>query len=116
VASIATALRASLRSRGIAPDQAFGWFFPTVAQYGALLRAHGFEVRQIALSPRPTLLPTGIAGWLATFAAPFLAVVPEAEHGAILGEVEALLAPALRSAGGDWIADYVRLRFFATAG
>jgi SAM-dependent methyltransferase len=115
VAAIATALRASLRARGIAPGHAFGWFFPTAAQYGALLQAHGFEVREVALIPRPTFLPTGIAGWLATFAAPFLAVVPEAEHPAILREVEALLAPALRSTGGDWIADYVRLRFFATA-
>jgi SAM-dependent methyltransferase len=99
VAAIATSLRASLRARGIEPHRSFGWFFPTEAQYGALLRAHGFELRQISLIPRPTLLPTGIAGWLATFAAPFLAAVP----------------PALRSAGGDWIADYVRLRFFATA-
>jgi SAM-dependent methyltransferase len=114
VAAISTALRASLRVRGIAPDQAFGWFFPTEAQYGALLRAHGFELRHIALIPRPTLLPTGVAGWLATFAAPFLAAVPDAEHPAILQEVEALLEPALRSSAGDWIADYVRLRFFAT--
>jgi trans-aconitate methyltransferase len=115
VAAIATALRASLRARGIAPARAFGWFFPTVAQYGDLLRAHGFVVRQIALIPRPTFLPTGIAGWLATFAAPFLADVPEAEHLAILQEVESLLEPALRDSGGDWIVDYVRLRFFATA-
>jgi hypothetical protein len=34
---------------------------------------------------------------------------------AVLREVETLLEPALRSASGDWIADYVRLRFFATA-
>jgi trans-aconitate methyltransferase len=115
VAAISTALRASLRARGVAPEASFGWFFPTEQQFAALLRAHGFTVRQIALIPRPTSLPTGIAGWLATFAAPFLAPVPAAEHAEILKEVEALLTPALRSAGGDWIADYVRLRFFATA-
>ncbi len=115
VAAIATALRASLRARGIAPAQTFGWFFPNEAQFGTLLQAHGFAVRHITLIPRPTLLPTGIAGWLTTFAAPFLSVVPEAEHMAVLREVETLLEPALRSASGDWIADYVRLRFFATA-
>jgi len=115
VAAIATALRASLRSRGVAPAAAFSWFFPTEQQFAGLLRAHGFAVHHIALIPRPTLLPTGIAGWLATFAAPFLAALPAAEHAGILKEVETLLAPALRSAGGDWIADYVRLRFFATA-
>jgi trans-aconitate methyltransferase len=115
VAAIATALRASLRARGVAPEAAFGWFFPTEEAFGGILREHGFEVRQIALIPRPTLLPTGIAGWLTTFAAPFLAAVPAEEHTAIMAEVETLLAPALRSSGGDWIADYVRLRFFATA-
>jgi hypothetical protein len=115
VAAIGTALRASLRARGVAPADAFNWYFPTEAQFGGLLRSHGFELRQIALIPRPTLLPTGIAGWLATFAAPFLAAVPAEAHGAILEEVETVLAPALRSADGDWIADYVRLRFFAIA-
>ncbi len=115
VASIITALHASLRNRGVPPAQAFGLFFPTAEHYAALLDAAGFTVLRSELFARPTLLPTGIAGWLATFAAPFLAAVPEAEHAAILREVEELLARPLRSAAGDWIADYVRLRFAATA-
>lgn len=115
VASIATALRASLRARGVPPAEMFGWFFPTAEHYAALLLAEHFVVRQITLTPRPTHLPTGIAGWLATFAAPFLAPLPPEEHQEVLHEVEALLAPSLRTAGGDWIADYVRLRFLATA-
>ncbi len=115
VASIVAALHASLRSRGVAPAQAFGWFFPTAGQYAALLRAENFAVLYADLFARPTLLPTGMAGWLATFAAPFLTDVPQSEHAAILQEVEELLVRPLRSAAGDWIADYVRLRFHATA-
>ncbi len=115
VAAIVTALHASLRSRGIAPGEAFGWFFPTAEQYNQMLRAKDFTVHQASLIPRPTLLPTGMTGWLATFAAPFLAKIPADQHAAILRDVEELLARPLRTASGDWIADYVRLRFFATA-
>jgi len=115
VAAIATALRAALRARGVAPAAAFRWFFPTAEAYEGLLRAHGFAVREIALFARPTKLPTGMAGWLATFAAPFLEAVPAAAHGEVLRDVEEVLAPALCTPGGDWIADYVRLRFFAVA-
>jgi len=115
VAAIVTALHASLRSRGIGPDCAFSWFFPTAAQYAALLEAHGFSVQAATLIPRPTYLPTGMSGWLATFAAPFLGDIPHSEHPAILQEVESVLARPLRTASGDWIADYVRLRFAATA-
>jgi hypothetical protein len=115
VASILVALHASLRVRGVPPARAFGWFFPTAEHYAGLLRAERFTVRQAELFARPTVLPTGIAGWLATFAAPFLAAVPPAEHAAILREVAEVLERPLRSAAGDWIADYVRLRFLATA-
>jgi hypothetical protein len=53
-------------------------------------------------------------GWLATFATPMLVDVPALDRAALLLEVEALLAPALRTDEGEWIADYVRLRFRAT--
>jgi trans-aconitate methyltransferase len=115
VASIIAALHASLRSRGIPPALAFGLFFPTAEHYAGLLRAENFTVLRAELFARPTLLPTGIAGWLATFAPPFLAGMPASEHAAIRQEVEELLARPLRSAAGDWIADYVRLRFLAIA-
>jgi trans-aconitate methyltransferase len=109
VAAISTALRAVLSKHGV--ESGFTWFFPTAESYRARLTRHGFAVRSIALIYRPTLLPTGIDGWLATFAAPFLHAVPRALHGKILAEVAKLLAPALRDDEGHWIADYVRLRF-----
>jgi SAM-dependent methyltransferase len=108
VAAIVTALRAVLGEEG-APR----WFFPTEAEFTARLAEAGLRVTSSALLPRPTPLATGMAGWLATFAAPFLAARPEAERAVLLARAEALLAPALRSASGDWIADYVRLRVVA---
>lgn len=114
VASIVVALHAALARRGVAPDAAFHWYFPTAEDYAAKLVAHGFTVHTAALIPRPTRLPTGIAGWLTTFAAPFLTVLPGAEHAGVLAEAETLLARPLRTDAGDWIADYVRLRFAAT--
>jgi trans-aconitate methyltransferase len=114
VAAIVTAFRAALHARGHNPDHGFGWFFPTAEAYAALLAAHGFTVRQATLIPRPTYLPTGLKGWLATFAGPFLAGLPQREQQDMLAEVEWLLSRPLRTAAGDWIADYVRLRFSAS--
>lgn len=114
VAAIVTALRASLRAHG-AGEPAFSWFFPTADEYAALLAGHGFEVEQIALVPRPTPLPTGIAGWLRTFADPFLTQVDAHVRRRVLEDTETLLRPVLCDQRGQWHADYVRLRFVARA-
>jgi len=113
VAAVVTALIAVLDRHGVDGTAAMPWYFPTADEYRALLEAHGFTVDSIALLPRPTPLPTGIAGWLATFGAPFVRGLPEGERDAVLAEVERLLAPSLRDGGGRWTADYVRLRFAA---
>lgn len=112
VAAIVTALHAGLRARGLLRPTTFRWFFPTADAYAARLAAHGLVPGAVTLTPRPTLLPTGLSGWLATFAAPFLRGV--ADPDALLAEAEALLAPILRDDAGRWTADYVRLRFTAT--
>jgi hypothetical protein len=78
-----------------------------------MLREAGFAVESAAIIPRPTPLPTGIEGWLATFAAPLLPDLPPLDREALMDEVASLLAPALRTDTGEWIADYVRLRFRA---
>ena len=113
VAAVVTALLAALDRRGADAAAATPWYFPTADEYRALLQAHGFTVDSIALLPRPTPLPTGMAGWLETFAAPFMQHLPESDRGPALAETERLLAPSLRDAGGAWTADYVRLRFAA---
>lgn len=112
VAAIVTALRAALCAND-AGEPAFAWFLPTADEYAARLAEHGFQVDQIALIPRPTPLPTGIGGWLRTFADPFLAQVDAGTRKRVLADTETLLRPALCDASGQWHADYVRLRFSA---
>ncbi|MEM7694992.1 MAG: class I SAM-dependent methyltransferase [Pseudomonadota bacterium] len=112
VASIVTALRALGDRHGIDAALADPWFFPSVDEYEGLLTAGGFVVDEIVLIPRPTRLPTGLAGWLETFRAPFFHAAGDKADD-LLAEAEALLAPALREASGVWTADYVRLRFKA---
>jgi SAM-dependent methyltransferase len=111
VAAICVAIAAVLKHHGW--PAATQWFYPSAGEYRALLERHGFVVETIQLHARPTILPTGMEGWLETFARPlFHAVPPEARAGA-LEEILALLRPALCDTEGQWTADYVRLRFDA---
>jgi trans-aconitate methyltransferase len=115
VAAVRTALVAALEAAGHVPP-GDPWDFPTAAAQHRRLEAAGFQVVSIALIPRPTPLPTGIAGWLATFADPYLGRLPPGDRAAVLHDVERRLAPVLRDETGRWFADYVRLRFAAVAG
>ena len=113
VEKIRTALIAALNRRGIDGSAADPWYFPDVEDYGARLRARGFDVKYIALIPRPTPLPGDITGWLATFGESFTATLPAADRPAFIAEVQETLRPQLCDASGQWVADYVRLRFSA---
>jgi trans-aconitate methyltransferase len=113
VETIRVALIAALDRRGINGRAADPWYFPSVEEYGARLRAGGFEVTYIALIPRPTPLPGDITGWLETFARSFTAAVPEKDRPAFIDEVREVLRPLLSDADGHWTADYTRLRFAA---
>ncbi len=114
VAAICTAVLAVLERRGIDGRKTFPWFYPTPKEYTALLEAGGFRVREIMLIPRPTPLPTGMKGWLETFINPMIAGLSGDDRVEAIDETVALLANALRDTEGNWIADYVRLRFAAT--
>jgi SAM-dependent methyltransferase len=113
VAAITVALVAVLIRHGVDGHAAFPWYFPSAEAYAAKLEAHGFAVERIDLIPRPTPLPTDMAGWLETFAESFFGRLPGHQRSAARDEVLALLAPYLRDAQGRWTADYVRLRFAA---
>jgi trans-aconitate methyltransferase len=113
VAAIVTALLAVLERRGIDGRPAHPWYFPTPAAYRARLERQGFKVETIELIPRPTPLPTGMAGWSETFAEPLFKLLPEAERTAARDEMVELLATSLCDETGAWTADYVRLRFRA---
>jgi hypothetical protein len=70
-------------------------------------------VTDIRLIPRPTPLPTGIEGWLATFTGPFLSAVDPNKHDQIVSEIRDLLKWSLCDRQGRWTAAYVRIRFAA---
>jgi hypothetical protein len=115
VGAITVALVATLERRGIRDAASWiPWYFPTVEDYELRLRRAGFVPQSVQLIPRPTLLPTGMRGWLDTFANPFLAALPRDERCGFLDEVTTLLKPILCDANGKWTADYTRLRFAAT--
>jgi hypothetical protein len=116
VAAIATAMRAVGARRNGDPALVAPWFFPTVEEYGRLLTEGGFAVREIELVPRPTLLKTGIEGWLRTFGRSFFDQFPEPERTQVVGEVAELLRPSLCDTKGTWTADHIRLRFSAERG
>jgi trans-aconitate methyltransferase len=111
IAAIVLALTVALQRRGHVLQSP--WYFPTAEEYAARLTAHGFEIDSIELYPRLTPLPTGIRGWLDTFAAPMIDVLPDAERASLVDEVETLLRPMLCDTTGRWTADYVRLRVVA---
>ncbi|XGA79525.1 class I SAM-dependent methyltransferase [Halomonas sp. CH40] len=113
VAAICTALIASLQFRGIGADDRHPWYFPTTNEYENLLETAGFHVDSIELIPRPTPLPTGIGGWLETFASPFMHGLEEDLKHLIIDNTINLLAHSLRDSHGNWTADYVRLRVSA---
>ena len=113
VETIKHALIDALRPRGIDGDALNPWYFPTVEDYSARLTRRGFAVRYIALIPRPTPLPTEIDGWLETFAQSFMAPLANSARADFIDEVREALRPELCDGGGNWVADYVRIRFAA---
>jgi trans-aconitate methyltransferase len=116
IAAIHVALRAVLGRHGYADREDGVNYYPTAEAYTRRLERHGFHVQRIALIPRPTPLPeSGIEGWLRTFRRGVIEGLPEPLRETVIEEMAALLAPALRDEEGNWVADYVRLRFVATA-
>ena len=114
VAAVTVALCATLEKYGVAdPASLIPWYFPTPDDYRARLERAGFQVESIALIPRPTPLPTGMRGWLETFAIPFTKSVAPEKREEFLDEVTERLRPVLCDEKGQWTADYMRLRFLA---
>lgn len=114
VTRIRSALHAGLRRHAIDPAPIDPWYYPSPEEYSKLLSRAGFIVNYIELIPRPTKLPGDILDWLEIFAQPFTQALPEPERENFLKEVRNELATCLRDGGGNWFADYVRLRFHAT--
>lgn len=91
-------------------------YYPTPAAYRRRLERNGFAVERMELIPRPTpLAEGGMAAWLRTFRRGVLDTLPPDLRETMVRETCALLEPALRDEDGNWVADYVRLRFIARA-
>lgn len=115
IAAIRTALQAAVAPFGLDAEAAGSNVFFTAIEYRAMLEQRGFEVESIELVPRPTLLPTGLAGWLETFRRSLLDQLTPEQKDAVMARATGLLKPIFCDRSGQWYADYVRLRFQATA-
>ncbi|GAA5838125.1 hypothetical protein JCM11251_004716 [Rhodosporidiobolus azoricus] len=103
---------------GVDPCKVDPFFFPTPEVYSNILQAAGFRVEYCELIPRPTPLPTGLRGWLETFAFAFLDALPnQSDRDTVIDKVCKKLEVDLKHdvGGGEskWTVMYVRLRFKA---
>lgn len=115
VARLIAALEASLAEEGVpAASLPNPWYFPSPAQYAAVLERAGFAIELLQAFPRPTPLEgeDGLATWYRLFAGDFLALVAPARREAVVARAVAMAAPSQWHAG-HWVADYRRLRFRA---
>jgi trans-aconitate methyltransferase len=113
IAAIRTALQATCAPFHIDAEATAASFFPSPTLYRRLLEAAGFTVQSIDLIPRPTPLPNGMESWLNTFRNGVLDHLSPNDRATVLANTIGLLEHILSDAGGNWTADYVRLRFHA---
>ena len=115
IAAIRAGLRGVLKARGYAVPDHGDQVYMTAPQARAALEAAGFAVRSCDIIPRQTPLASGLAAWLTTFRTGFLDAleVADSDRQAVIDETVELLRPILCDADGNWMADYVRLRFAA---
>lgn len=113
IAQLRAGLRAELVERGYPVPAEDPQWYPTPEAFSRVYGEAGFTDIEAWLIQRPTPLPAGAAAWFLTFRSGFLdaASVPEAAQQEVAAAAEARLAPVLRQPDGNWVADYVRLRF-----
>ncbi|MGG4497201.1 class I SAM-dependent methyltransferase [Brevibacillus reuszeri] len=112
---VINALRTTLAQKGISADERMPWYFPSIAEYAALLERQGFSVVLASHYDRPTVMPDGDRGlrhWLDSFCSPFFADLSASDIDDVCLQVTELLRPALFQ-DGKWIVDYKRIRVIA---
>ena len=102
-----------LEKRGLRGELYNPWFFPSEEEYASKLERAGFHIERIEKFERLTPLATDVAGWLRTFAKPFLQDIPQSEHKNFIDAIKDGVSNELQNERGEWFADYVRLRFLA---
>jgi trans-aconitate methyltransferase len=105
VRAVLAASDRALRELGVPdPERYHPWFYPSVAEYAAILERHGLEVTLAALFDRPTPLPNGVRAWFEMFGQKLVEPLAPAQLPDYYRLVEQSLGP---------IADYRRLRIVA---
>ncbi len=115
IAAIRVAVRSVLATRGYRVEPMETSYYPTAEGFRNVLENAGFVVDSCEIIPRPTPLPTGMTAWLNTFRGGFIdsAGVPPDKRAQVIEDIRALLRPVLADEAGNWVADYVRIRFAA---
>lgn len=90
------------------------WYFPTIAEFAALLERHQLEATYAALIDRPTPLEgeEGLRNWVRMFGPHWLSRVPPERHEEFFRSVEAH-ARLMLYRDEVWHADYRRIRVLA---
>jgi trans-aconitate methyltransferase len=115
VRQVVAALENALEQLHIPADGANPWYYPSIAEYSALLEKHQLEVREAALFVRPTKLEDserGLANWIKMFCGTYLERVPESDHENFLRAAENAAGAHLWKSD-HWELDYRRLRLAA---
>lgn len=116
IAAIRVAIRSVLATRGYRVEPIETSYYPTAENFRNILETAGFKVDVCEIIPRPTPLPTGMSAWLNTFRGGFIdsAGVPPEKRAQVIEDIRAMLRPILADDAGNWVADYVRIRFLAS--
>lgn len=89
--------------------------FPTVDNFGKLLKNNGFIIDKIYDYDRPTILKDaeqGLENWMKQFFSSELSVMPDDIQSVVFDRVKQLTKSSLWN-GKSWVADYRRLRAIA---
>ena len=90
------------------------WYFPSIAEYSAVLEGYGLDVLSALLFDRPTALEgtSPLRDWINMFLPAVLQAMPMELRNAFLDRIEERLRPKLFR-DGRWVLDYRRLRVVA---
>ena len=113
IETIGDALATAMDEHELDFDARNPWTFPNPMTHARMLTSIGFEVRKCELRRRPTVLPTDLRGWLATFSQELLAGLDDQVRNAVMDRTVELCRPELCDDNGNWTVDYVRLNFVA---
>ncbi|UOQ84935.1 class I SAM-dependent methyltransferase [Gracilibacillus salinarum] len=112
VETITDAIILQIKKAGIDyHNQQFPWYFPSIAEYTALMEHAGFRVTLAQHFDRPTPLDgeEGIRNWVEMFATELLKDSSDEMKEQIISGVEDSLRDVLFQ-DDQWVADYKRLR------